>query len=111
MGKPLEIGETEFDEVVLRSENPVLIDFWGAGCKPCLAITPVIDELAEDFDGRISFIKINVEECPTIAGRYGVMGLPTLLIFKGGRPVDSISGIKSKDELEKRLENALSSVT
>jgi thioredoxin 1 len=109
MGKPMQIGETEFDEVVLRSGNPVLIDFWGSDCKPCLAITPVIDELAEDFDGRISFIKLNVEEHPAIASRYGIMGLPTLLIFKEGRPVDSISVIKSKDELEKKLENVLSS--
>ena len=109
MSKPVEIGETEFDEVVLRSGNPVLIDFWGPGCKPCLAMTPVIDELAEDYDGRISFIKVNVEEHPAIAGRYGIMGLPALLIFKEGRPVDSVPGIKSKDELEKRLENVLAS--
>jgi thioredoxin 1 len=107
MGKPLEIGETEFDEVVLRSENPVLVYFWGPGCSPCRVVSPIIEELADDFDGRIGFIKINVEECPVVAGRYGVMGLPALLVLKSGQPVDTLVGLKSKERLKQMLETSL----
>jgi len=110
MGKPIEISETGFDKEVLQSDIPVLMYFWGPSCNPCRAVAPVIEELAEDFDGRISFVKVNVEECPAISSRYGVMGLPTLLVLKAGRPVNTLIGQKSKDELKENLETVLQSV-
>ena len=107
MGKPVEIGETGFDKEVLQSGIPVLMYFWGPGCSPCRAVAPVIEELAGDFDGRIRFVKVNVEECPAISSRYGVMGLPALLVMKAGQPVDTLVGVRSKDDLKQSLETML----
>ena len=107
MSKPVEIDESIFSEAVLQSEIPVFVDFWGPNCRPCLMIEPVVDELAEDFDGEVSFVRVNVSDNPRITRRYGVMGLPTMILFKEGQPVDTIIGFRSKDELKKSLETAL----
>lgn len=107
MSKPVEIDEAIFNEAVLQSKIPVFVDFWGPNCRPCLMIEPVIDELAEDFDGKVSFARVNVSDNPQITRRYGVMGLPTLMVFKEGQPVDTIIGFRPKDELKKSLETAL----
>ena len=107
MSQPVEIDESIFSKAVLQSEIPVFVDFWGPNCRPCLMIEPVIDELAEDYDGRVSFVRVNVSDNPQITSRYGVMGLPTLMVFKGGEPVDTVVGFRPKDELKKSLEAAL----
>jgi thioredoxin 1 len=107
MGRPVEIADTEFDRAVLQSGTPVLVDFWGPGCRPCQMMNPALDELASEFSGRINIFKINVEESPAIASRYGVMGLPTLMVFKAGQPVDTFIGYQQKDELKRRLEDAV----
>jgi thioredoxin 1 len=107
MGKPVEIDDTGFDREVLQSGTPVLVDFWGPGCRPCLMMDPAIDELEAEFHGMISFVKVNVEENPKIAGRYGIMGLPTLMVFKAGQPVDTLMGYKKKDELKRILEEVI----
>ena len=107
MSKPVEIEETKFDEAVLKADKPVMVDFWAPWCGPCRMVAPVVEELAEDFDGKVDFVKVNVDDSPKIAGKYGIMSIPTLMIFKAGEPVDTIIGFRPKEELQKSLETAL----
>ena len=107
MSKPVEIKEAEFNEQVLQAETPVLVDFWAPWCGPCRMVAPVVDELAEEYDAKVSFVKVNVDDNPKVASRYGVMSIPTLIVFKEGQPVDTIIGFRPKDELKKSLDTAL----
>jgi len=107
MSKPVEIEETKFDEVVLQAEKPVLVDFWAPWCGPCRMVAPVVEELAEDYDGRVAFVEVNVDNAPRIASQYGIMSIPSLMLFKEGKPVDMIIGFRPKDELKKSLDAAL----
>ena len=92
MSKSVEIQEAEFDQAVLQSKIPVLVDFWAPRCIPCRSVTPIVDELVNQYEGEIFFVELNVDDNPGIASRYGVMGLPTLIIFNNGKPVSSIVG-------------------
>ena len=107
MSKPVEIEEKTFDEKVLQAELPVLVDFWAPWCGPCRMVSPVVEELSEDYDGQVSFFKVNVDEAPKVASRYGIMSIPTLMLFKKGEPVDTIIGFRPKEELKKSLDTAL----
>ncbi len=107
MSKPVEIEEAKFNEAVLQAETPVLVDFWAPWCGPCRMVAPVVEELAEEYEGRFSFVKVNVDGNPKIASQYGIMSIPTLIVFKAGQPVDTIIGFRPKDELKKSLEAAL----
>ena len=107
MSKPVEIEEKTFDEKVLQAELPVLVDFWAPWCGPCRMVSPVVEELSEDYDGQVSFFKVNVDEAPKVASRYGIMSIPTLMLFKKGEPVDTIIGFRPKEELKKSLDMAL----
>ncbi|MCB8818010.1 thioredoxin [Desulfosporosinus shakirovi] len=93
-----------FESNVLKSEQAVLVDFWAPWCSPCRMVTPVIDELADEYVGRIAIGKVNVDENTSIASEYGVMSIPTLAIFKGGKMVDKITGFRGKPDLVKMLE-------
>ena len=100
-------GEEEFKTAVLQSGTPVLVDFWAQWCAPCLAAAPVIEELAKEYDGKVGFTKVNVEDNSMIAAKYGIAAIPTMLIFKNGEPVKQLVGLKPKKELKKVLDAAL----
>ena len=107
MSKPVPIDDSNFDQTVLQAAKPVLMDFWATWCKPCLMVAPILDELAEEYDGRIDFVKMDVDQNPKTAAKYSIMSIPTLLIFKNGEPVSHIVGVRPKGELKENLEAAL----
>jgi len=107
MSKPVEIQDSNFDNIVLQSKTPVLVDFWAEWCGPCRMVAPVVEELAEEYDGKITFAKVDVDQNPQIAGKYGIMSIPTLIIFKGGKPVSNIVGFRPKAELKRSMDDAL----
>ena len=94
---------TNWEADVLKSDKPVLVDFWAAWCGPCRMVAPIIDELATEYAGKVSVGKLNVDEEGTVAGQYGVMSIPTIAVFKGGQVVDKVVGFRSKADLEKLL--------
>jgi thioredoxin 1 len=108
MSKPVEIEEAKFDATVLKAKIPVLVDFWAPWCGPCRMVAPIVDELAGEYDGKVDFFKVNVDNNPKVASKYGVMSIPTLILFKGGQPVSNIVGFRPKAELKKNLDKALS---
>jgi thioredoxin 1 len=107
MGKPVAINDSSFDEVVLKAKTPVLVDFWAPWCAPCLMVGPVVEELAGEYEGRVSFGKVNVDESPRTANQYGVMSIPTLILFKDGKPVSNTVGFRPKEELKGIMDAAL----
>ncbi len=107
MGKPLEVTDTEFEEEVLNADLPVLVDFWAEWCGPCHTIAPILEGLAEEYDGKVKFVKVDTEENFDTTDRYGVRSLPPLLMFKGGQQVDKIVGAKPKGELKRSLDKVL----
>lgn len=107
MSKPVSIDDSNFDQKVLQAKKPVVVDLWAAWCRPCLMVAPILDELAEEYDGRINFVKVDVDHNPKTATKYGVMSIPTLLIFKNGEPISNIVGFRPKAELKRSLDAAL----
>jgi thioredoxin 1 len=107
MGKPVEIQEAKFDETVIKSAMPVLVDFWAPWCGPCRMVAPVVEELSDEYDGKVSFVKLNVDDNPQVASQYGVMSIPTLILFKDGKPASTVVGFRPKAELKKSLDEAL----
>lgn len=96
----LEVTDKSFDEDVLQAEMPTLVDFWAAWCGPCRMIAPVVEELAEKYDGQLQVAKMDVDANPQTPGQLGIMGIPTLILFKGGEEVDRVVGFRPKDALE-----------
>ena len=107
MAKPVVVSDATFDEEVVNSEVPVLVDFWADWCAPCKMIAPIVEELAGEFDGKVKVAKLDVDSNPKVATTYGIRGIPTLLIFSGGSPVDQVVGAVPKTVLKKRLEAAI----
>ena len=107
MAEPLNVSDGNFDEVVLKAEMPFLVDFWAPWCAPCNAVAPIVGELAAEYEGRVGFAKVNVDENIRIATEYGIRSIPTLLLFKDGKPMTQIVGLRSKAELKKHLDACL----
>ena len=107
MSKPVPIDDSNFDQMVLQAEKPVVVDMWATWCRPCLMVAPILDELAEEYNDRISFVKVDVDQNPKTAARYSIMSIPTLLIFKNGEPVSHIVGFRPKEELKRSLDTIL----
>ena len=100
----LEVTDANFDQEVLKSDQPVLIDFWAVWCGPCKALSPIVDEEAHSYAGRVKVAKMNVDQNQGTPGRYGIRGIPTLLIFKDGQVKEQIVGYVPKETIEKAID-------
>jgi thioredoxin 1 len=107
MAKPVTVDERSFGQTVLEAKIPMLVDFWAPWCAPCLAVAPILDDLAEEYRGRIGIARLNVDEAPTLSARYGISAIPTMLLFREGKPVSQIVGFRPKAELKKTLDEIL----
>jgi thioredoxin 1 len=107
MAKPFEVTDASFDTEVIKSDKPVLVDFWAPWCGPCRMVAPIVDELSEEYDGKVKFVKLNTDDNVKTASQYQIRSIPTLLVFKGGEPVGQIIGFRPKSDLKKRLDAAL----
>ncbi len=103
MSTPVKVTDSTFEEMVVNSETPVLVDFWAEWCGPCKMIAPVLDEIAKEMDGQIVIGKLDIDENQDTAMAFGVMSIPTLLLFKKGEPVERIVGYQPKPQLLSRL--------
>jgi len=109
MGKAVHVNEQDFEAQVIRSDVPVLVDFWAEWCGPCRMIAPIVEDLASEYAGRLKVVKVDVDENNGLAYRYGVMSIPTLGIFKGGQMVERLVGYMPKPELKKRIDQVVGS--
>jgi len=103
----LEVSDATFDQEVLKSEQPVLVDFWAVWCGPCKALGPIIDGIAASFDGKLKVAKVNLDQNVSAASRYGVQSIPTLLFFKGGKVVDQQIGYVPQNVIEEKVQRLL----
>lgn len=99
-----EVSDHDFHEVVLRSELPTLVDFWAPWCGPCIKVSPLVEKIAEDYEGKASFCKINVDESPEVAVNYGIRSIPTLMVFKDGERVNHIIGAVPESRIKSMLD-------
>lgn len=100
-----QITDATFDMQVLKSDQPVLLDFWAPWCGPCRALGPVIEELASEYEGRVRIGKMNVDENPVTPGKYGIRAIPTLILFRNGEAVEQVTGAVSKDAIKNILDS------
>ena len=106
-GKVVVVSDGEFEQTVLQSEIPVMLDFWAEWCQPCKMLAPTVEELAGEYEGKILVGKLNVDDNPNTSTNYGIRGIPTLLFVKGGQVVQQLVGVKSKAEIKKVIEETL----
>lgn len=108
-GEPVVVTDANFEEIVLRSSTPVLVDFWAPWCPPCKKLAPIIDDLAAEYQGRVLMAKMDHDENPKTPPKYEIKGLPTMVFFKDGQPVDRLVGLKSKEQIAAVLDSLLES--
>lgn len=104
MSSAAPVTDSSFEKEVLESDVPVLVDFWAPWCGPCRMVAPVVDEIAEQYDGKVKVVKVNTDENPSVASTYGIRSIPTLMIFKDGQRVDMVVGAVPKTTLANTLE-------
>ena len=103
----INVSDTTFESEVISAQQPVLVDFWAEWCGPCKMIAPIIDELADQYEGDVKFTKLNVDLNPEISAKFGIRSIPTILMFKDGSPVDQIVGSQPKSNIESRIKEIL----
>ncbi|MBU2259838.1 thioredoxin [Patescibacteria group bacterium] len=102
-----EITDAEFEAEVLKADTPVLVDFWAPWCGPCKSMSPIMDELSTEYEGKVKVVKVNVDENTETPGKFSVMSIPTFIIFKDGDAVSTFVGAKSKEDMKKELDAVL----
>jgi len=107
MSEEIVLNRENFDKEVLESDLPVVVDFWAEWCGPCRMIAPIIEELATEYKGQLKVAKLNVDENPDIASRYGIKGIPTLIFFKNGEVIERIIGVQPKETLKTKIDELL----
>lgn len=107
MSAALQVTDSTFETEVINSETPVLVDFWAPWCGPCRMVAPVVEEIAVQYEGQVKVVKLNTDENPNVASKYGIRSIPTLMIFKGGQRVDMVVGAVPKTTLANTLEKYL----
>ncbi|HEC24840.1 MAG TPA: thioredoxin [bacterium] len=105
--KVLAFTDSNFDTEVLKSDKPVLVDFWAVWCAPCRAVAPIIEEMASDYDGKIKVGKVNVDENRVVPGKYGIRGIPTVILFNDGKVVDQIVGAAPKTSFKQMIDKVV----
>jgi thioredoxin 1 len=103
MATPIVVTDETFNQAVLKSDQPILVDFWAVWCGPCRMVAPVVDEIAREQEGKLKVVKLDVDENQNTAMAYGVMSIPTLILFKNGQPVERIVGFRPKADMEKKI--------
>ena len=111
MGKPIQFTDDNFENEIRDSQVPVLVDFWAEWCGPCRMVSPIVEEIAEEYEGKLKIGKLNVDENPGATSRYGIRSIPTLIIFRDGEPVDKIIGAFPKGHIVHLIEENLGSET
>jgi len=102
-----EVTDQTFEEIVLKSDQPVLVDFWAEWCQPCRMLAPTVEAVAQKYQGKAKVVKLNVDDSNVTAQRYGIKGIPTLVVFKGGSENDRVVGTTSKDSIARMIDRAL----
>lgn len=103
MSKPIHVTDDSFEQDVIQSDLPTVVDFWAEWCMPCIRIAPILEDIAAEYDGQLKIAKLDVDNNPISAGTYGVMSIPTLLVFKEGKPVERIVGAMPKERLMDKI--------
>ena len=109
MSQTVSVSDNDFDEKVIKSKNPVLVDFWAPWCGPCMSVAPTLDELSDEYSGKVVIAKMNVDENANVPVNYGVRSIPYMALFKDGQIVDSVVGAVPKDQLAKMLDKTIES--